>query len=39
MIIETLEEWKSREPKDIKCVVVGKDEIQNLINKIMELKN
>ncbi len=38
MILDTLEEWKSRESKDFRCVVVGKDEIQDLINKIMKIK-
>ena len=38
MILDTLEEWKSREPEDIRCVVVGKDEIQDLINKIIKIK-
>lgn len=37
--LETLKGWKAREPEDIKCVVVGKDEIQKLIDKILEIEN
>ncbi len=37
-IINTLEEWKEREPSKIGCVVVGKEEIDNLIKHILGLE-
>ena len=38
-ILDTLEEWKLREPRQIGCVVVGKGEIQDLIDYIFGKEN